>query len=142
MRILVSSFLFLATFSGTALAGPESNNTYLIDDTHYISSHPTGGCNEVIRRITTNVNTNKKNIKYLFSRTCGGRQSASAWEQEFVNVKEVKGSSVIYIPEQKMVDGRTFPANYWCKLQSTREFLRTWRAAYCTKYGLKGAVKY
>ena len=139
--LLISLSLCFAALNGTAKAWP-TYTTYQIKDIYYIASHPWGGCNDIIRRESTGIDTSQQSVKYLFRRSCGIRDPHfKTWEQEFSDVVEIKDSHIIYIPEQKLLDGRIFPGNYWCAWPA-REFFKTWRGGYCTKDGFIGTKKF
>lgn len=116
-----------------------AQRTYMVTESAYIATHPTGGCNAILMRAANRFQRQDAGTvkKYLFSRWCAFRDPGfKPWEQEFSGVQEVQGSDVIYIPAQKMIDGRTFPGNYWCSHAIVD--VRKWRAGKCTKNGWVG----
>ena len=133
--------IYCTAVNGVAKAWP-LYTAYHIEDIHYISSHPWGGCNDIIRRKSTEIDSGQQSVKYLFRRQCGFRDPHfKVWEQEFANVVEIQDAEVIYIPEQKMLDGRIFPGNYWCAWP-TKKFFKIWRAGYCSKEGFVGSKRF
>ena len=145
MRFSRSIPFYIVTITATAVvteAPAKAEDAYTVIDTYYMSSHPWGGCNAILRRESARKgDASKKTVKYLFSRRCAFRDPHfKPWEQEFAGVQEIKGPNVIYIPAQKMLDGRNFPGNYWCPWASAN--IRIWRAGYCTKDGFLGTKRY
>ena len=139
MKILFPFPLAFMAIAGVAAVSSSAQTTYTVKETSYISSHPWGGCNAIIRKEIRR-GLGQKIVRYVFRRSCG-RHPFKYWEQEFANVQETDGHNAIYIPKQEMIDGRVFPGNYWC-IPPSAEFFRTWRIGYCTKDGFIGAKRY
>ena len=132
--VLCLNSLGALVFSAPAIA----ESIRLIKEDVYIHSHPSGGPNTILRRqdIGTPAKPTPKSEPEYIRSSSGGRAGRAAWEQQLNNVQEVKGYEVIYIPEQKLINGGVFPGNYWC-LVPEHHLFRKFRFGSCTKDGFK-----
>ena len=121
-----------AIFSGFANA----EDIQSVKQTEYMAYHPSGGITAVLRREAMKSTSGLNNVEYIYLRAGGGGRFGPTWWQVLENVKEVKGPGTIYIPEQKLVDGRTFPGNHWCAIVD-RNLFSQWKFGQCTKTGMK-----
>ncbi len=133
---LASWILMPIIFSGSANA--EHIQTVKIDA--YLANHPWGGITAILRReimgSSGKTATGSKYVEYIYQRAGGGGRFGATWSQVFENVKEVRGINTIYIPEQKLVNGGTFPGNYWCRIVDRKLFSK-WAFGQCTETGMK-----
>ena len=95
----------------------------------YIGGHPTSTCNYIAKCLYFSPGCRKV---FVFVRGCG----KLTWEQELSDVSVLDGGDVLHVPRQVLIDGRSFPGEYWCRYSpGVQKMLSMYRSASCVKAG-------
>ncbi len=129
----VAAFFLLVTASGVlGDVAKASERSVSYSQTSYIGGHPTSTCNYIAKRLYPSPEYRKV---FVFVRGCGGR-GGLPWEQELSGVSVLGRGDVLHVPRQVLIDGRSFPGEYWCKYSpGVQKTLSMYRSASCVKAG-------
>ena len=104
----------------------------------YIGGHPGSTCNYIAKRDYSA--PLGRPVAFVFVRGCG---RGMPWEQELSGVSVLAGGGVLHVPRQVLVDGRSFPGEYWCRYSSVvQKTLSMYRSASCVKTGWSFGTKW
>ena len=129
---VVAVFLTVAASGNFGYEAQASEQRVSYVESPYIGGHPTSTCNYIARRLYV---APKYRQNFVFVRGCGGR-GGLPWEQELSGVSVLAGGDVLHVPRQVLIDGRSFPGEYWCKYSPIiQKELPKYRSASCAKTG-------